>query len=213
MPDSVQQLVTDVREEGQFDATEAQVLNWLTRRHRKMVVRSRCFRKTVSLGSTGAGQRGYALPAEVVEILELRVAGAVYGNARHEDLAQGARGWLWLGGDGGVAARDDDEDGVEMIALYPTPTVAGDSIEIFAAVRPPDLVIGTDSTLRIPEDFTDQLVAGAIATGLRRLEHRPDLAQPYEQDFADGCEELRRQVQRKHRGSGPQQIRVVGLNA
>lgn len=45
------------------------------------------------------------------------------------------------------------------------------------------------------------------------MESRADLAQTFEQTFSDACEELRRQVERKYRGSGPQQIRVQGFNA
>lgn len=213
MADTVQQLVDDVRVEGAFDVTPEQALRWLTRRHRKMVARARCYRKTVSIGPTVADQRDYALPEGVVQLFELTVDGVTYGNGRHADLAQGAQGYLLLSDSGGVVVAEEDEAGASEVALYPTPTTAGSEVLVRATFLPPDLDVADDSTLKIPGDFTDALVAGAIATGLRRVEHRSDLAQPHEQEFADACEELRRQVNRRYRGPGPAQIRVVGYNA
>lgn len=210
---TVQQLVDDVLVEASFDATPAQALRWLSRRHAKMVARSRCFRKTVSIGPTAVDVRDYSLPVDVVEVYSITVAGIPYGKASHVALEQGARGFITLSGDGGVAVGDEDAAGLREVALYPTPMTAGDTIEVRAAFLPPDLVVGTDSTIKIDLDFADALVAGAIATGLRRIEHRGDLAAPHEQEFADGCEELRRRVQRRYRGAGAAQIRIVGVNA
>jgi hypothetical protein len=213
MAETVQQLVTDVIEEGQFDVSPARALRALNLRHRKMVVRSRCWRKTVSIGPTVAGQRGYAVPEEVIDIAEVTVNGQLYGNARHDDFVRGANGFLTLSGPGGVMARDDDEGGVELLGLIPTPEEAGLEILVLGPCRPADLDLEDDTTLKIPEDFIEQLVDGAIALLMRRMESRADLAQTFEQTFSDACEELRRQVERKYRGSGPQQIRVQGFNA
>jgi hypothetical protein len=55
-------------------------------------------------------------------------------------------------------------------------------------------------------------VSGAIATGLQRQEYRPDLAQAFEQDYENACEEWRRQVRRRYRGAGPTAIRIQGVN-
>lgn len=212
MADTVAGLVTQVIEEGDFDATEAQVLVWLTRRQRTMVADSRCYRKTTNIGPTVANQSTYSVPADVVEILELLVGGVPYGSATHLDLAQGPRGYVVLDGDGGVAARTDSAAGVEQVALYPTPTTAGLAVTIYAVYRAPDLVSGSDATLVIPGEFSDALVAGAIATGLRRTEARADLAQPHEEEFMAGVEKLRRRVNRKHRKTGPARVRVAWGN-
>lgn len=215
MADTVSQLVSDVLTEGSFDADSSQALKWLNRRHRKMVARSRCYRKTTEIGPTVASQRDYAIPADVVEILEVTVAGMPAGRARHVDLALGALSYVILSGDGRVLAPEESATGAAEIGLYPSPDTAGQSIQMRAAFLPPDLATGDDTTLKIPQDFTETLVSGAIAWGLRVApgDFRADLAQSFEQEFNDGCEELRRQVARRYRATGPSQIRVQGVNA
>lgn len=217
MADTVASLVANVLTEGNFDATEPQVLQWLTRRQRTMCSRTRVYRKKLSIGPTVAEQQAYTVPKEVVEIREVLVNGITYGTGRHSDLAQGAQGYLWLDGlyldGGGISTREDDSTGTTKLALYPTPTEAGLEVTLIAVCLPPDLVVGEDSTIKVPGDFLDALVAGAIATGLTRIESRPDLAQPFETIFSAACTELETQVNRRFRGAGPAQIRVVGLNA
>lgn len=218
MADTVASLVANVLTEGNFDATEPQILQWLTRRQRQMCARSRCFRKRLSIGPTVSEQQDYTVPTGVVEIREVLVNGVTYGTARHSDLAQGAQGYLWLGGiyqaiGGGVATRDDDATGATKLALFPVPTEAGLEVSLIAVCLPPDLVVGEDTTIKVPGDFLDALVAGAIATGLTRIESRPDLASTFESIFSNGCLELEKQVNRRFRGQGPAQIRVAGFNA
>jgi hypothetical protein len=213
MAETVQQLVDDVVNEGSFDVTPAQALRWLNRRHRVMVVESRSSRRTVSIGPTVAGQRDYALPVELVQIYEVLVGGTTYTNGRHQDLSLGANGFLVLDGEGGIVSPEETSTGAAEIALYPTPEKDGDTLEVRGAFLPADLSTSDDSTLRVPGDFADALVAGAIATGLRRIEGRPDLAQSFEQEFADGVARLKTQTMKRYRGPGVVQIRVAGVNA
>lgn len=215
---TVAELVQQVLEDGQFDATSAQALRWLNVRHKQMCARARNYRKALNLGPTVAGQDVYSIPAAVVEILQVTVGSYVYGAARHTDFAEGATGYLWLGGIGGIAGRDDTASGEPVLKLFPIPTSgavpeAGAALTVLAAVTPPELAEGDDTTLKIPAEYTDALVAGAIATGLRRMEHRADLATTHEQIFTEGCTELLRATNRRFRGSGPALIRVQGLNA
>jgi hypothetical protein len=205
-------LVDQVKTEAQFDVTDTAALAWLDRRHKKMVVRARALRKTVSIGPSVASQRDYALPSDLVEVLEVSVDGLPYGRATHTDLSYGAQGWLMLDGIGGVVASEETASGDAEIALYPTPTQAGLTVTVRGVFRPSDLLVGTDSTIKVPDEFLDSLVSGAIATGLQRQEYRPDLAQSFEQDFSDACEEWRRQVRRRYRGAGPTTIRIQGVN-
>jgi hypothetical protein len=209
---TVQGLVDQVKTEAQFDVTDTAALAWLDRRHKKMVVRARALRKTVSIGPSVASQRDYALPSDLVEVLEVSVDGLPYGRATHTDLSYGAQGWLMLDGIGGVVASEETASGDAEIALYPTPTQAGLTVTVRGVFRPSDLLVGTDSTIKVPDEFLDSLVSGAIATGLQRQEYRPDLAQSFEQDFSDACEEWRRQVRRRYRGAGPTTIRIQGVN-
>jgi hypothetical protein len=218
-------LLSSVVEEGSFDVPKTQALGWVNARHGLMCARTKCFRKKLSVGPTVANQQGYPVPAEVIEIREVLVQssastgglGVPYGAARHTDLAQGALHYLWLGGlylavGGGIFVRDENASGEELLALFPTPTEAGLTITVQAVCRPAPLVIGVGG-LRTPVEFDDALVAGAIATGLARVESRADLAAPNETVFANACTELLGQVDKRFRGSGPAQIRVQGLNA
>jgi hypothetical protein len=208
MPDTVADLVTAVKSEASFDVTDAVALAWLNRRHRAMVARSRCLRYSVSLGNTVADQRDYALPDGLVMLTEVTVDGIVYGRANHADLAV-EQGYLVLDGEGGVVTAEESATGGLEIALYPTPTESGDPIVVRGAWLPPDLSTSDATTLKIPQDLTDALIAGAVGTGLRRVEHRPDLAQPHDQEFAEGVETLRRRVASRYRGSGPSRIRFA----
>jgi hypothetical protein len=221
--DTVAELIAEVRSQGNIDCTEAEALKWLTRRHRKMCERSRCYRKTI-VQTTVKEQVSYAIPAEVIQIREVLVfsptgsAFVPYGTGRHTDIAQGALHYLWLTGlflavGGGVAGGDWNEAGESQLFLYPTPTETGAQIKVLAVCIPPDLKIGEDSTIKVPGTYLDALVNGAIATGLLRLEGRQDLATYHEQVFNEACSELLTETNRKHRGPGPAEIRVVGYNS
>lgn len=210
----IEQLVKDVLEEGTFDATAPQALRWLSRRQRLMCSRSRCFRKSLELGPTVAGQQEYAVPSEALEIREVKVNGIRWGPGRHEDIADGNQSWLWLERitGSGIAMREDSAGGATMLAVFPIPE-GGLALTAYAVCEPPDLLESDDSTLVIPATMEDALVNGAIATGLLRLEARPDIATPFEQMFNAACEELARETARRFRGSGPARIRVIGINA
>jgi hypothetical protein len=163
----VQQLVDDVLNEGVFDVTSAQALRWLTRRHRKMVARSRCWRYETSLGGTVAAQGEYALPAGLVEIDEVTVGGDAYGKSNHVDAGRVAAGRMFVLGDGGLFSGGEDNQGAGTVTLLPVPVDSGVPIVLRGAFLPPDLQTADDSTLKVPGDFTDALVSGAIATGCR----------------------------------------------
>jgi len=221
---TVASLVASILQEAVFDASETQAVKWLNARHRLMCGRTRCFRKRLELGTTIGGQQSYPLPLEVLEIHEVLVEssedsgslGVPYGAGLHSDLAQGGLGYLWLGGiyqwaGGGIYARDDSLGGEDLLALFPVPEEDGRAITLTAVCRPPDLEPG--GNVVTPPEFDDALVEGAIATGLRRLENRPDLAQPKDAIFDEACQELLGIVNRRYRGSGPATIRIRGVNA
>lgn len=211
----VQGLVDDVLDETFDESQRERALRWLTRRHSQMCARSGCFRKALSLGNTAAGVSDYPLEQQVIEILEVTVGGYVYGQARHEDIANSTLGRLWLsGGVGGVATRTDSAAGAESISLIPAPTAGtapepGSAISVLAVCYPPALQLNDDTTLKIPQDYYEALIAGAKATGLLNVEHRGDQAGPHEQIFAAACKELEGHVNRKYHGTGPTMIRLA----
>lgn len=208
---TVQGLIDSVKSEAQFDVTDAQALTWLDRRHKTMVIRAKALRKTASL-TTVANQRDYVLPTDLIEILEVDVDGTPYGRATHTDLSYGAQGWVQLTGIGGVVASEEDASGGPEIALYPTPTQSSLAVLVRYVARPATLTVGVDSTLFVPDEQQDALISGAIATGLKRQEYRPDLAQVFEQEFDAACDEYRRRISRRYRGGGPAVIRIQGVN-
>lgn len=209
----VQDLVDALKVQGGFDVTDPVALGLLSARHRRMVVRARCYRKTVSIGPTVATIRDYALPTDLRGIFEVTVAGLTYGDGRHTDISAQAQSLLWLCGTGGVTAPEEDVSGLGELALIPTPTSGGSDIAVRGFFSPPALDVSLDSTLKVPEEYDEKLVDGAIGTAYRRLLARPDLAGPFETDFSNACEELRIATKHKYRRQGPAEIRIVGYNA
>jgi hypothetical protein len=203
---TVQQLLDQVIQEGGLDATQTQVLRWLNVRHKSMCARSRCFVETTSQAAV-AGQSDYFAHPDAIEIMAVVVDGVPYGRAGWNDLLPGRSAFLTLSGDGGVAAPQEGTLGERKVRVFPTPAAAG-TLEIHAAMLPPDLDVASDFSLKVDPDMSDALVSGALATALLRVENRPDLAAPHEAIFSSACEELRRRVQRRYRMAGPARIRV-----
>jgi len=219
MATTVQQLVTDIRTEGGFNVDDAQALRWLNRRWVELVSRAFALRRKVTIGNTVAGTAFYAFPASPVIVLaySFEVAGVPYGKARRSDVYADSQGALWVSPDGaGLILADADANGAKGITLIPVPG-DGSAITSFAAVAPADLTIDTaGNTLlaaTLEEDFIEALIAGAVAIGLKRLAQRPDAAAPFEAEFQAGVAQLERRTKRRHKGQGPHQIRVIGVNA
>jgi hypothetical protein len=193
-----------------FDTDEPTALRWLNESHRLMVKRSQCYRKRIALGTTAAAVGSYALPAEVVEVVEVLVGGLPYGRGRHSDIAFSAQGWLMLSGIGGVAVEDESAGGAYELALVPAPVEGGAAIEVYAVCRAPTLLAGDDTTLKVPQDFDGGVLAGAMALGMERLESRFDLAASFTTKYEAQTTELLREMRQRNR---PRQARVTGFNA
>lgn len=206
----VEDLVSGVLTQGGIDSDEPTALGWLSSRQTLMCARALNFRKRLSIGPTVANQGRYAVPQQVVEILEVTVNGVVYGAGRHTDIANSVQHRLWIWGPGGVTTGDADAEGGDLLSLVPAPSEAAQPVELFAACRPGPIVAGDDTTVKIPSEFYDPLVDGAIALGLQRLESRGDIGREYQERFDAACHELRKQTNARYRGAGPAQIRVQG---
>lgn len=206
---TAQDLIDEFQADSTFDADDTQVLRWLNRRHQKMVARSRCLKQTIEVATTTAGTAFY--PLDVIEAYYFEVDGVPCGRARHPDRYANSQGALVWSGAGVLVIADADEDGVRGVTLVPTPTETGKSINAYVAGHAPVLEAG--DALVIDDEEVDALLAGMWASAYTRLEDRPDMAASAEAVFDAGCEELRRRVMRRFRGSGPPQIRVQGINA
>lgn len=209
MAESVATLVAEVKQV--VDVTDDQALTALNRRHRRMVAVGRSRRSRVEIGPTVAGQAFYPVTG-VVEALGVFIDGVPQGKARREDVYAYQRGGLVWSTPGGLIVTDASSAGVAGLSFIPGPTDAGLSIELYAALLPADLLLGDPiSAVKVDPDFYDALVEGAASTWLRR-EGEGD---PNGSDarFDAECERLRQRVNARFRGSGPSQIRVLGINA
>ena len=212
--DSVQALLNEAAGAEGFDATQAQLLLWLNRRHRDMVALSRSYRDRVDVGPTVADQEFYAV-AGVVETYNVEVNGVPFSKARRPDVYADSQGGLvWCGPSGsGFVVEDVNATNVQGFTLIPSPETAGLSINVWAAVMPPDLVAGDAvSALKVDSDCYDALVSGVIASGLMRAQ-QASLAAPHERVYEAAVEKLRRRVKRRYNTMGPAQIRVQGITA
>lgn len=211
MAASTEDLVGQVREEGAVDATAAVALGWLDAAHKLMVARSKCYRKTVSVGSTAPGTSSYDLPSSVLDIQSVLVADEDSGEDREaarvprRSVVEVRNSLATFVGSGFVVAQVADTDGAEQLTFYPEPDGVL-AVKVFGAVRAPDLVIGGQDPV-VPEEFFPGLVAGALAHGLRRTENRHDLADAWTAEFNGATEELRRQS-RARWNTGVGRVRV-----
>lgn len=205
-------LVTEIVDQVGFDVTEDNVLVWLDRRHKTMVRRARVRRALVDVGPTVAGQAFYVV--DVVELLDLKVAGVPYTKALRSDVYANQQGQLcWTGkGTTGLIVEDvDPTTGDGGLTFIPTPTTSGDEIVAYAAIGADTLTLA--SPLLVGEEYHDALIEGASATGYARDSEQTNVADRNETRFDNKCEELRREIDKRYRGSGAQQIRIVGVNA
>lgn len=206
----VANMVDAVRVEGNFDVDEPRVLRWLGSAHGRLCVRSTCYRRRLELGPSVKEQAAYDVPPQVAQILEVLVGGQKYGMGRHTDISVGQ--YLVIDG-AGVTAEDATLAGGAQLSLIPVPGEDGLSIQIFAVCRPDPLLAADDTTLRIPAEHDEDVIAGALSIGLAREAMRPDLAAPFKAQFDEACAELLKSTRRRFRGAGPTQIRVQGRNA
>lgn len=199
-------LVQQVLAEGQFDTDQATALRWLTARQRTMMRDARAYSVTTPGGELVAGQSTYAFPQDIIEVERIGLGTSSpldfegmeeLPKVDYDDGLAGGAGWAMVG--------------TTALRIFPTPdaTRAGRLLIFRGKAEAPDLSLTEDDYLVVPKAYHDDLVAGAIATGLARLEMRPDLAQPLEAEFTGAVEKLRRDAARRARGRGPYKIRFA----
>lgn len=212
------ELLAQLRDEVGFDVSGGDVtlLGWLNARHRRMVERSRCFRKRLAVGPTVAGTSDYTLPPEVLEVRLVEVGLVPYDYAsRREVLEVRNASAVFVARSGeGLVARGVSASGSEVLSIYPTPTVSGTEIAVTGPVRAPELTVsgvagaGATNSPVVPPEFFDALVHGAASTGLKRTEARMNDAAAYDSEFDAATEELRRQT-RARWNTGPSRVSIV----
>lgn len=215
-------MVTAVLTQGGFDSTssatsQAVALSWLEARYQEMCAESGYTQAIRELGPTVADQDEYALPESVTRVVGLRVGTSrPWTPVKLEDLWALSAGTARLeGGMIGAFAETWSEEtadaGTEKVKLYPAPTEAALDVLAICVVSPPALSLSANTAPRVPTDFHEYIVDGAIAMGLRRDDSREDEAAPYEARFKDATGRLGMR-RRKRVGRGPIQGRVASVH-
>lgn len=216
------EMVTAVLTQGGFDSTssatsQAVALSWLEARYQEMCAESGYTQAIRELGPTVADQDEYALPESVTRVVGLRVGTSrPWTPVKLEDLWALSAGTARLeGGMIGAFAETWSEEtadaGTEKVKLYPAPTEAALDVLAICVVSPPALSLSANTAPRVPTDFHEYIVDGAIAMGLRRDDSREDEAAPYEARFKDATGRLGMR-RRKRVGRGPIQGRVASVH-
>ncbi len=192
------EIVAGVLAQGGFPTSQqALVYGWVNEVHRKVVAETQWMMQTVTLATTVAGQTDYDIPSNVVDIVGLYLdagSGAAgesqYSKVSTTDMWEIRAGRRQLRGSGGVFAPDYGSLGEKRIELYPAPTVTGTAIVALAAVSPATLVAGSSPV--IPEDMHGDLLDGAIALGLLRMDERGDAASLFDARYREMVGKLQR---------------------
>lgn len=215
-------MVTAVLTQGGFDSTssatsQAVALSWLEARYQEMCAESGYTQAIRELGPTVVDQDEYALPESVTRVVGLRVGTSrPWTPVKLDDLWALSAGTARLeGGMIGAFAETWSEEtadaGTEKVKLYPAPTEAALDVLAICVVSPPALSLSANTAPRVPTDFHEYIVDGAIAMGLRRDDSREDEAAPYEARFKDAIGRLGMR-RRKRVGRGPIQGRVASVH-
>lgn len=210
MSTAVQSLIDQVVDEYGFDITAPQALREIDVRHKTMVARALANRRTITVGTTVAGQQTY--PVTALEVYEVYVDGVPYGKAPRRSVAAERAGTLrWKPSWQGLFVATADSAGVAELGLIPVPTTAGLAITAFVAALADPLTQG--GNIVVDDDMANALVEGAAATFFARDAEQIPSADRNEVRFDLACEGYRRRVASRFRGPGPAQIRVQGINA
>jgi hypothetical protein len=206
--------VTAVLEQGGFDVTRSVAGGWVNEVHRKAVAEAEWQTRSLSLGETVAEQATYAIPDRVVDIVGLYLVSedGTPGDWRRistTEMWDVKAGRLRVIREGGVFAPAFGDADEKLVELYPAPEQSGVQITALAAMVPAALSSGASPV--IPEDMHGDLVDGAIALGLLRMDERADSAQVFEARFERMVAKLRRRKNSRV-GSQPSRMRVFGYD-
>lgn len=195
------QLVAQLRDAqgAGFDVSATQAGIVLNRSIKRLATASKWIREEREFGPAVAGQDTYPIPADIVDIHELIIAGEPSQRASTEDVFRLKAGSVSLRGGPPwtVFCQRSDATGTKLLGIFPAPAVneqvaPGASLLALCSVSPAD--IQGSNVPPFPDDFEDTLLAGAKATLYRDLDENPDEGDIYEQRFDAGAEKLRRRA-------------------
>lgn len=210
------QIIDAIKAEGGFDTSSssvsrATILGWVNDRYLRAVSDAKWRTVELEMGPTVADQAQYAIPTNVVDIRSLQVGTSrPWLRVTTEEMWSLAAGGSTVYDVEGAFAPNFEADGDQVVHLWPTPSEAGGSIKVLAALIPTALTDSSGSSPSLPEDLQRPiLVKGGVAEGRSLVDERTDLAAPYEQSYADGVSKLKARKSSRV-GSGAWQARVGG---
>lgn len=206
------ELVEKVLRQGGFDVTSSVAGGWVNEVHRKAVAESQWEMRSLSLGVTVVDQAEYDIPDRVVDIVGIFLLGddgspGDWQRISTTEMWDVRAGRLQVSGSGGVFAPAFGDNDEKRVELWPPPEDAGVEITALAAMVPAELTSGMSPV--IPEDMHGDLLDGAIALGLLRMDERADSAAAFEARFERMVEKLRRRKNSRV-GSRVSRMKVYG---
>lgn len=177
------ELVAGVLDQGGFDVADSVAGGWVNEVHKSAVAEAEWQQQRLSLGVTVADQAQYDIPGGAAEIVGLYLADDRGNPGRWQRITTTQMWDLQAGrqqrrGSGGVFCPQFGSAGEKRIELYPAPVTDGVEIVSLAAMVPATMTSGMSPV--IPEDFHGDLMDGAIALGLLRIDERADSAAVFE---------------------------------
>lgn len=200
------------------DCGQQRAVDVANERIARMAEESRAVRATVNLGSTVAGQTGYAVTDEIVQVFRVKAAYTAGTTLYQGTESRDALEDLQLGlatvsgcGQGHWYVFDPDSDdsaATSDLFLWPAPEESGVAITGRCAVIPDALSYTSGTALPFPRSLHDDLLAGCRATLLSE-ESRQDEAVGYESQFAAGVRKLEARERARGKGSDRHRLRMA----
>lgn len=203
--------------------SSAVVRAWMHAAVREAVAEAEWRRVKRELGPTVIGTSRYEVDEDVVAIRSLQVAGSLpYLRCGTEEFFELEAGGAVLFNTPGAFCPEFEalaEDAVEspadgdtaMVAISPTPTVAGQAVTALCAVQALAILSGTAGSvvIGVPDDLARMIVVdGATAIGWETAMGRPDLAATPRARYEAGKQQLARRANARI-GRGPVRVPIV----
>jgi hypothetical protein len=173
--------------------TSAEAQARINQMYRRMVADSHWLTEKITLGPIVAGTNHYALPVNVVQLLNVRVNGYAYDRKSADEIDDLGISDAWVRGRyRGFYSPEWTSAGVGEILIWPTPTTVVPFTARVAIVPEPmtNLTAAGEYPL-LPVDFHEDLVDGALATVFRRDDERLGEADQLEARFVGRIHDLR----------------------
>lgn len=175
----------------------------------ELCLRAEYTRQYREFGPTVAGQSNYTLGTNVDRVIKVSVDGYPLAQGSEEVALKIAIGDLQLE-NAGIWWIDFTSASVEQLAINPTPTESGQSIQGLIVTAPTELATGSDVPV-VPSRFTSAISDYAASRGYGMLEDNPDMAAYYQDQF-DRKVQLLGELRFSKQGRGVVQMQVQGYH-